>query len=259
MNVFFCSLVESYTASDIRRKRFLVLIGGALLVCTALAVALFLPELIDWTRSYRPATLLLASGHSPYEIKSFTNPPWVLIPLIPIALLPSRIGGGVLFVVSLCALVFAAIRMGATPLSLIAFIVSFPVFFMLLFGQIDWLVLIGILMPPPVGLFFVLAKPQAGIAIAVFWLVEALRKGGLRQALAEFAPVTLAFGLSIAVFGFWFLDTPPGMVTAKYNFSVWPLSIPIGMVFLVSALRGRKKELSILASPFLSPYVAPHS
>ncbi len=259
MDIFFRSLQESFAASTARRQQLLLLVGATLVVCAVVAVALCLPELIDWTRSYRPAALLLASGQSPYEIDSFTNPPWVLVPLIPLALLPSRLGGAILFVVTLCALVVVAIRVGATPLSLIAFVLSFPVFFMLLFGQIDWLVLVGVFMPPPVGLFFVLAKPQAGIAIAIFWLAEALRKGGFGGAVAEFAPVTLAFGVSIAVYGFWFLDTPSGMVTAKYNFSLWPLSIPIGVTLLVSALRSRKRELSLLASPFLSPYVAPHS
>jgi hypothetical protein len=234
-------------------------IGFILLVFMAVEVMLYLPDLIDWERTYRPATQLLASGQSPYEIKSFLNPPWVLIPLIPIAFLPSKIGGGILFVISLCALIFTAVRMGATPLSLIAFLLSFPVFFLLLFGQIDWLILLGILMPPQIGLFFVLAKPQIGLGIAVFWLVEAFRKGGIRRILIDFTPVAVMFCLSVVIYGFWFKNISSELFTANYNFSLWPLSLPIGAVLLISALRTRKKEISLLSSPFFSPYVAPHS
>jgi hypothetical protein len=259
MNIFFQTLIKSYQIAPKRTQQALLFIMFSLLTFITVAVTLYLPELIDWERTYRPATILLISGHSPYDIKSFLNPPWALIPLIPIAFLPSKIGGGILFAISLSAIIYVAVRMGATPISLIGFLISFPVLFLLLFGQIDWLILLGILMPPQIGLFFVLVKPQAGLAIAIFWLFEAFHKGGIRRVLIEFSPVVIMFGLSTIIYGFWFLNTPSELFTAKYNFSLWPLSIPIGAVLLINALRNRKKEISIMSSPFLSPYVAPHS
>lgn len=259
LDAFFQSLFDQFAGLSTRKRRLLALGLLLVLVVTALAVGRWLPDPVDWSRTYRPAALKLASGRSPYEVSSFHNPPWILIPLIPIAALPSKVGNGVLFVVTLSAVVFVAIRMGAKPISLLALIASFPVLFLLLFGQIDWLILLGTLLPPQLGLFLVLTKPQAGLGIAVFWLVASLRRGGLREALRVFAPVTLLFLLSMALFSTGFLNTPLILVPTKHNMSLWPFSIPIGLGLLAVALRNRDFKLSMMSSPFLSPYVSPHT
>lgn len=44
-----------------------------------------------------------------------------------------------------------------------------------------------------------------------------------------------------------------------FNSSLWPLSIPIGLVLLVTAIQKREIKYSMPASPFLSPYVLFHS
>ena len=222
-------------------------------------VDLFLPEQVDWVRTYRPATIALITGQSPYDASPYYSPPWTLFPLIPMALLPSKIGGALLFVLSAGLFVYMALRMKATKMSAIAFFLSFPVLFCLLFGQIDALVLLGFFLPAPVGLFLLLGKPQISLAGVLFFAYQAWRKGGLRELVRVFLPVTLAMGISILIYGPWFINHRFNFYDALYNMSLSPISIPVGLVILFFALRKNRQPLSMLSSPFFSPYVPPHS
>lgn len=236
-----------------------IFLGVAVLVLMVWAVATFVPEQIDWVRTYRPATRELLAFRSPYNIKTYYNPPWMLIPMIPMALLPDRIGNGVLFVVSLCVIIYSAIRFGAKPVSLIAFLLSFPVIFLLLFGQIDWMVLWGFTLPPQIGLLFILSKPQIGIPYAVFIFVESWRSGGMKQVVKVFLPTLILLIISFFIFGVWFSKMQPPDLNAIHNLSLWPTGLPIGLALLIFGLRQRKSRLSIIAGPFFSPYVCVHS
>lgn len=217
-----------------------------------------IPIGVDWKGAFRPAALLMLSGQNPFAVGGYHNPPWALIPLIPIALLPEQLGAAVVLVLNFFAYGFIAYRLKAKPLPLVLFLLSPVVIFCGSTGNIDWLAALGFLMPPQIGLFFVLMKPQIGAVLAVFWLVEAWRKGGRLQVFRTFAPVTIVFMLSLILYGFWPLQMA-GMPNDLYNRSMWPLSIPVGLVLLVYALRTRKAGLSLTAAPFLSPYVNIHS
>jgi hypothetical protein len=224
------------------------------------AAARFLPEQIDWVRTYRPAARELLALRSPYNIKSFFYPAWILIPMLPIALLPDVVGNGVLFAVELAAILYVAIRMRAKPLSLIALLVSFPVLFLLLFGQMDWIVLLGFTLPAPLGLIFILAKPQVAVGYAVFMLVESWRDGGrFKKVLINFLPAVAFYLLSFLIWGFWFLGADPNVLVHKCNFSAGAIGIPIGLVLTYLSLKHRKMEFSLLAGVFFSPYVCVHS
>ena len=113
-------------------------------------------------------------------------------------------------------------------------------------------------LPPQIGLFLVLAKPQVGLPIALFWLVEAWREGGWRQVVRVFAPVAVAFGLTVVLFGFWFrmwTDQPEQW----WNASLFPYSVPVGLYLVYRALKTRDLRWALPAGPCLSPYVLFHS
>jgi hypothetical protein len=208
----------------------------------------------DWWNSYRPALREWLAGGSPYISGKVFNPPWALVPLLPLALLPDAWATSILIVIGLFAFGAAAYRLKASPLVLVAFITCPWVLKAAVVGNLDWMVALGATLSPPIGLFLVLAKPQMGAAVAVFWLVEAYRKGGIKQAALMFAPVTIAFLLSFAVFGN-FLGGGTQVVNQYWNAANWPFSIPVGIGLLGFALRKRKANLAISASPFFSPYV----
>jgi hypothetical protein len=242
------------------RNIFKILLLCLLGVAITLASAVYLPEGIDWRDTYRPAALALLSGQSPYSIDIFFAAPWALFPLLPFALLPENLGRGILFLVGLIAYGYTAYKLGAKPVALVAFLASPPVMHGLLNSNIEWLPLLGFVMPPQIGLFFISIKPQIGSVVAIFWLVEAWRNGGLREAIRIFLPVSLALLVSFALFGFWPLRFQNTLaLTRSYNASLWPGSIPIGVALLVAAIHRRNIRFAMGASPCLSPYVLLHA
>lgn len=220
--------------------------------------SVYLPPGIDWHQTFRPAALELLHLRNPYAVQGFLNPPWTLLPLLPLAVLPENVGRAILLLLNLGALAFAAHRLGANKLALGVFLASPIVLHGLLNASMDWMVVLGFALPPQIGLFFVVIKPQVGGAVALFWLVEAWRQGGWKEALRQFWPVTVALLASFALFGLWPLRF--GQTLGYWwNASLWPLSIPVGLALLVAAFRKRSARYAMGAAPCLSPYVLFHS
>jgi hypothetical protein len=238
-----------------------------LLMTIAFIVIILIPVLAmtfpfgpDWRDVYRRAALDLLHGRNPHDTLQprFLNPTWILLPILPIAALPMELGGAIFLVASLGSFAYAAYRLGATPIAMGAFILAPPVMHCVLNGNIDWIPLLGVTMPPQIGLFFVTAKPQIGAPIVLFWLVETWRGGGWREVARVFAPVTVALGITILLFGVWFLDWT-GQPGQWWNASLFPYSVPVGLSLVYASLRTRDIRFALPAGPCLSPYVLFHS
>lgn len=248
--------VDRFSTRHIRAVR----IGLAVFIL-ALLVALaarFAPAGIDWSETYRLSGLAVLQGKSPYVVEGFRSSPWAILVVLPFAWMPEHIGRAFFLVVSLLAFAYVPYRLGAKPLALGAYLVSPPVLHCLLNANIDWLPILGFVLPPRIGLFLVVIKPQVGIGMVIYWFADLLLHKGWRETLKTFAPVSIALLVSFAFFGFWpmrFSD-PVGF---WWNASLWPASIPIGMVLLVTAIRKRTPEYAMASSPCLSPYVLLHS
>ena len=229
----------------------------AMFAATTWAVAAYAPIMgIDWVHVYRPAALAMANGQSPYGVTDlpFVNPPWVLLPMLPIALLDPRIGVGVMFATNLFAFVYVMMRFRVHPL--LVPVMIFATMNNLFNGNIDGLVALGFLLPPQIGLFFMLAKPQMGIAVAIFWLFQAWRQGGVKQVIKVFAPVIIALVASVLIYGFWMVTD---ITTIWWNASIWPWGIPVGLVLIVIAIWKQDIKWVVGASPFLAPYLTGHT
>lgn len=245
-------------------RRWLVIGAGFAWLALAGLAGSYLPDGIDWRLTFRPAALALLAGQSPYTSPilqaPFANPPWALLALLPFSWLPVETGRGVWLGLSLVGFALAAIRLGAKPYATAAFLLSPPVLHCLLNANLDWLPLLGFSLPPVFGLFLVSVKPQMGMVIAVFWLVEAWRQGGWRQVLKVFGPFSAVLALSLAVFGLWPLNfISVSQDTTFWEASLWPTSIPVGLALAAAALRLRKPDYAMAASPCLSPHVVFHS
>lgn len=236
--------------------KLLALLAGATIA--SLALASVLPQSSDWSAVYRPATLALLAGKSPYTVDNYVAPPWVLVPLVPLAVLPQRLGQLAIFWLSIAGFAYLARRNSARLLSVAALIVSYPVVYGLIYGQIDWLMMLGLVLPPWLGLPLLMAKPQIGIGVALFLGYEAWTSGGIRNLVSVFLPLACLVLVSYVIFGPEFI-TKSRLVLSPTNTSLWPRSIPIGLVILVASIRQEKKFLSLAASPFLSPYMPVHS
>jgi len=246
------------TESNSRKQVILISVLGIAVLALISVMSSFLPYAIDWSAVLRPAVFEILHGRSPYNAEGFFNPPWTAILLIPFAILPDNLGRAFMALSSLVAYSVVAYRLGANKTSIIFLLLSPPVLHVIINGNIDWLAALGFILPPQWGLFFVTIKPQIGIAVIPFWLIEAWRKGGLKLVVKIFSPVTAMLALSFALFGFWPLKTSHTL-NLQWNASLWPVSIPVGLALFVAAIRKRKIEYSMAASPCLSPYVALHS
>jgi hypothetical protein len=117
---------------------------------------------------------------------------------------------------------------------------------------------LGFFLPPPIGILFVMIKPQVGIAVAIYWIFITWKLGHIKGIIKLLTPITLFYLITFKLYGFWLISNFEA-TQHFWNFSLWPLSIPIGFVLLVRAIKSNTKEYAFMASPFLSPYVAFHS
>lgn len=147
--------------------------------------------------------------------------------------------------------------MGADRIQLIFFLTSSAVVGCLNNGNIDWLVMLGIGMPPQLGLFFILMKPQIGIGLALYWLYEAWTRDGIRQVVKTFLPVSLCYLVSFMRYGWWLELSIYG--PNPDNMSAFPWVMPIGFLLIGYALVNHNKDLSIFSGVLFAPYVSQFS
>lgn len=216
----------------------------------------------DWIHTYRPAALAITQGKSPYSVDVFYAAPWSVIPLIPLALLPEQIGIIGLILLGLSAFAYTAYKLGATQISMTIFLLSASVTGCLWMGNIEWMPLLGLILPAPIGLIFAIIKPQVGIGIVIYWFIDTLRTKGIWGVIKTFAPVTALTLLSFWMYGLWPLRFKQTLALStshsfQYNTSLWPQGIFIGVWLLYKAIQKNKPRTAIASSPFLSPYALP--
>ena len=214
---------------------------------------------VDWDSTFRPAARMVLAGENPYTIATFRNVPWTILPLLPFAVLPEAFSGKVFFIANIFLYAFVAKKAGASTLGIIAFLLSPPVMYGLKMSNVDVLVLLGFTLPPTIGLFFILIKPQMGIMMFFFWLVKTLKRGGWKETLKTFAPVTITMVMAIVFFDYSPLQRSFTLIDTNWNARLWPWALPLGLLFFATSVRNLTAEGAIAASPFLSPYLAYHS
>ena len=208
-----------------------------------------LPAGQDWMVFFRPATLAILRGESPYSIKDFHNAPWTLLPFIPLAVLPHRLGRLGLFLFGFLSFVYIAFRLKAKPPSLLLFLTSFPVVACLYGGGLDWLPMLSFVTPAPVSLLFAAMKPQVGIGVGLFWLIDAWLTGGIKRVVWDFVPVVVFLLGSFAHYGFW-IGNSLGKWDCPVNAALFPYLIPIGLYLLYM----RQKPAAMASCICFSPY-----
>lgn len=230
------------------------LLGIAILSILFVAVAYVTAPLptADFYLNFYSAARSVLSGHSPYE--TITNsPPWGIIPLIPFALLPPVPAHGIYFAFCLFVLVYIAWHLRASPLTIVAFILSPTAIGALLVGNLDPIVLSGMLFPPVLGLLILLIKLQIGTGIALYYLIDFLRSKRYLEIVKTFAPVTTAYALTLLLFPVWYVRIS-SLPSNEWNRSLFPYSIPLGLFLLWLALHKRNPYFALAATPFLAPY-----
>lgn len=212
----------------------------------------------DWSLYFYPAVQNILNGQSPYWVEGFFSPVWVLIPLLPVALLSPALGSVVMFIINLLAYTFVLVKMRMNVLAIILFVAFSGMLSGAFNGNIEGLAALGFILPPQVGLFFVLTKPQFGIGVAVFWFAQAWARGGMKQVAKVFLPVSIALLASFLLFGLWPLQAQ-ALTDVWWDANIFPYGIPIGFILLGLAIWKNDIRFAICSSPFFSPYVAFHT
>jgi hypothetical protein len=212
---------------------------------------------VDWIGLFRPSALALLRGENPYDY-GLQNPVWVLFPLIPFALLPTKLGAALMMTSGFFVYGFVANRFGLKWWTIIIFLFSPMVITGSTGGNIDWIVALGFLLPAQIGLFFLILKPQLTIGYIIFLLFEGWHQGRYREVAKTFIPVTLALISTFILWGFWPVRDYGYQIADNGNGSLFPAAFPIGTVLLFHALRSRNPKPAMISSVFLTPYLTYH-
>ena len=214
---------------------------------------------VDWDIFMRAAIQLRTTGN-PFLEPEFYNPPWLLIPLLPFSYLPPQTAFTIWFVLSFTGYALLDIKLRAHPLTLIAGLLSYPVLQGLLLGQVDWLILLGMFLPRPLGFLVLATKPQISVGILLLWLYEAGQdtlRGDKTSLLRLLSPTALAYTLALTLYGLPDLPTH-----ADHNLSIWPYGLIPGLLILAYAIRqgqDKRNKPGLLASPLLAPFLSVQS
>jgi hypothetical protein len=219
---------------------FALISAGVVFSAILLALYLFatLPvTYMDWMEFLRPAAV---EWWAPFRPGVF-NPPWLFVLLHPLTWLDPRLGAGLLLVISL--VIVGAYMRSAKKALIVA--CSAPMIVMITLGQIDALILLGLVIPSEIGLLWLLMKPQ-GVYLA------ALRRMNLRS----LTIVALIFVLSLLLWGFWWQDIAPlrSLFNGSHNASFFPYTIPLGIIPLYVGLKRKSDALLCMASLCFCPY-----
>jgi len=213
-----------------------------------------LPVGIDWRDTYQPAALAVLHGQSPYVVEIYYAAPWAAWAMVPFAVLPYQLGRLITFLVGLGAFGYIAWRLGAKPLVMVLFLCSAAVVGCLNNGNIEWMPLLGIVLPPQIGLIFLAVKPQVGVGLGVYWLITIWNEKGWHEVTRVFAPVSVLLVISIALYGFWFLRFRQTLAWSVDNTSTGFYGAAVGAIFLIRAIRSKDERMALASGPLLSPY-----
>ncbi len=211
--------------------------GGGLLLGVLVLFA-FLPVTYkDWLTVFRPAALRWLAPYSPPGL--VFNPPWLFPFLHPLAILPPRWGAGLLMLLSV-VVVSLYVR---SPLKLLVVVLAAPMSTLFALGQLDGLLLVGLMLPIEWGIPFLLLKPQG-----VFLLI--LRRLNRRAVVVA----ALALLASVAGWGFWWQNILGFQPNQTVNLSLFPYSLLIGLPLLYFGWKRNSDALLCLASLCFVPY-----
>ncbi len=232
------------------------LVGVLCVILVALVVVLagVYPVGEDWKTAFYPAT---QQFFTPYNIplQKFVGFPHTLF-FLPHGFLPIEIGNAVNFTLHLLVLTLLLRRYNANWQAYLMTFTSFTFIDLARTNNIDWLPTLAFLLPPQWGLPLLVSKPQIlGGAGLIWW-----KRSGF--SLRFLLPTVALFAISFLVWGWWLptvLQLSGGLTNTFWNFSPFPLGIPIGAYLLYRAYQTDDEVLAACATPFFVTYFAPYS
>ena len=234
-----------------------VLVGISVAILIVAFTVVPLPGGDDWEVFNQAARNVLRGspiyGVPVYQGFYYYNAPWLAVLITPLTLLPSRFGWGILSAASFTLPLLVARRwMSGLPKAVFV-LTSPPMFYILLHGQVDALVLAGVLLPRAYWGLVALTKPQVGIGLLL---------GGQKESLRLFIITALVLLISFLWFGFWPLEImrqPAPVGEHNIWLGLWPFQVAVGIGIAFFGINRKDERFLLTASPFFLPYAATSS
>jgi hypothetical protein len=285
--------MTSFTEARFARRLAWLLLIAALAATIGVAVAVW-PLGPDYYYTYQQVSRRWLSGETRlYDARSrgFYNAPWTLILTVPLSLFPVRIGNGLLNTMSLLSML-AAIRFlrgseRAPIYALLLPLANLHTFDLLIRGQIDALVLLGVALGwfatmnerplmLSMGFWLMSIKPQ-NVLLVIALFLWSIRRWPLREWIAVFSLPLLSLLVSSLVIGFdwpiryWsnlqihpplsYLRTTIWRGAAQLGVARWPLvlSALLAVTVFVSSVKKegasrRTLSIALATNLLLTPY-----
>lgn len=216
-----------------------------------------IPGRDDWRVFYSAGHRILSGeplyGEPMYVGYYYFNAPWLAILMAPVSLLPYRLGLGVLSTSTLALTVLVVRRWESGLIKPVIALLSPPIFYILIHGQVDAIVLAGILLPSTCWGLVALAKPQVASGLL-------LPHGELPSYLKMIGVTVAVLLFSFLFFGIWPLEIlrQPAPIDEGHNIwlGLWPWQVPVGLGIAFYGMNRKDERFLIAASPFFSPYAA---
>lgn len=228
---------------------------SAVIFIVAIFVSVYLfsimpTTLTDWHFFYE------APISDPYSRDGFLNPFWIKWTLVPLDVFPFRVAFAV-FLVLTCGFVICVF--GDNKGLIFASLASPYFLHVMVNGQVDPIVLFGywlLKQDSPLGIPFMLAKPQVMIGSCVNWFVFT----GKTNKIISTAVMLFLIGIGFALYGNWIGAMLGNISTDLHQPVNIALRIPaVGVVLFIVGMWRKNIFVSGLATLFITPYVAMHS
>lgn len=246
-------------------KKWAVLLIALSFISMGFSVAYAMPLTkfigLDWWRHFHPAVLEAFRGGNPYEVSGFYSPPWLLLILSPLAILPIKVSTPLIFILNTAGYTWVAYKLGVNKYLIL------PLFFFsgaltnALKGNIDGILLLGLLMPSWLGSLFLMTKPQIGVPILLCVVLTVLfsktsKREKIQYLFVMLAPLLGLTLLSFALYGNWYTHASE-VIGRSWNAAVlWPYGFPLGIVLIWQSVARRDIRLALVSIPFVFPYIS---
>ena len=223
---------------------FVILIGLAFFVLYH-----YYDNYTDWEQFY---SLVAPNYKNPSSVEGFVNPPWTLVFVLH-GFLPLKISNVINLLINIIILGLAIRKVSGGWVGILLTFTC-PLFLDLArVNSIDWIPLLGFLLPTAWGLPLIAVKPQTlGMSALIKWKKE-------RFSWKVLTPLVTVVIASFLIWGNWIKPHSYSFFMKPWNFSFWPLSIPLGLYVLYKAYKENDEILAAVSTPLFFPYIAPYS
>ncbi len=194
---------------------------------------------------------------NPYQFGGFVHIPWVVVLLAPFSLLPLELATLLQSCLLFGLITLVIFKFGGDMRAVVLTLTSFVAMDAIIEMNVDWGVIIGLLVPVQYSLPFLLIKPQ--LALGYYFGVPP------RRWLPTILVGAVVVALSFLIWGFWFQKIAAAVptVSIERSFNIaplhllpWPVSIAIGVVLAYLAYKRQDPAIGIIAWFFFTPYIA---